>query len=80
MRYKLNPSWINERLSEIAASGRENKLMPPMTFTYNEAAKWYIAIMANRGRIVKVINLGAGVKRILEEGNICPHCKGRGVI
>ena len=78
---RINPNWVAKRKEEVY-----NFLTPaetpiePVTTSYNPAAQWYIQYLDSKNLKCKVINLGAGVKKIIHIDNICPHCKGKGVL
>ena len=41
-------------------------------------AKWMVCWLSNNGKAFKVIDLGAGVKRITTDVDVCPKCNGTG--
>jgi len=73
MRQRVNLPWIRE-MKERLDEHTEDVPFRPQIISYNPAAKWLIAAMANRGLVASVENLGAGVKRIGIKGICCPVC------
>lgn len=71
MRQVLNPKW-KDRISELINIGHIDE-----TNSYNIAIQWIITELTTRGIPFKLFNLGAGVKRITTETDICPCCKRR---
>ena len=69
----VDPSWIRSMVKLIQEGGFKN-----IVLHYTPAIKWLICYMANKDTPVKVVNLGAGVKRITVVDNVCSHCKGKG--
>ena len=82
MAIKINPAWKNE----IAAKVEEhlnpliNTPLAPVILSHNTAAKWYISYLLSKNLVPKVINMGAGVKKIMLAEDVCPHCKGKGYL
>jgi hypothetical protein len=66
----INPNWKEERLKQI-----ENREDIDITISFNPAAKWLITTLSHRNIAYKVINMGAGVKRITTITDVCPCCK-----
>ena len=66
----LNPAWIKNREEEL----RQNEPIDRIE-SFNLAIQWLITEFTKRGKPFKLYNLGAGVKRITTETNICPCCK-----
>ena len=72
-RRVVNPKWLAERESEIL---QDQKIDQTLTELCSQRA--LIALLARFSRSFKVINLGAGVKRITTEVNTCSKCNGTG--
>ena len=70
----INPQWKAKMLEQIAQS--EKPL--DVTLNYNQAAQWLIKTLADKGIAFRVIQLGAGAKRITTQTDICPKCNGTG--
>ena len=70
---RINPNWVDEMKAIIECGKFESTIL-----SYNAAAQWLIAYLANKSIPVVVTNLGAGVKRITIAEKVCPHCKGTG--
>jgi hypothetical protein len=80
-RQRVNPKWIEDRKMEVRAFLTPARTsIPPVTTSYNPAAQWYISYLDLKNLKCKVIQLGAGVKKIIHMENICPHCGGKGTI
>lgn len=76
MKQRINPGWANGIRDKIKAAKHPLNPTPfkPQIVSWNTAAKWLIAGIAESGQIAKVENLGAGVKRISIKGTCCPFC------
>lgn len=74
-RAEINPTWIKNRQEEM----RKNEFIS-VTVTYNPAAQWLIAYLDQKNVPCKVVNLGAGVKKITLAERVCPHCGGKGYL
>ena len=66
----LNSSWTLAMLDKVNAHEKINT-----TLNYNIASQWLIMELSKRDIPFKVYNLGAGVKRITTETDVCPCCK-----
>lgn len=49
-----------------------------LTTNHNIIAKYIIGLLAKKDIPFRLINLGAGVKRITTDVDICPKCNGTG--
>ena len=83
MRTQLNPKWVENRRAEMDAykeAVRNSQVPPPIdvTTSHNQAIQWLIASLANREIPFKLIQLGAGVKRVTTLTDVCPKCNGTG--
>jgi hypothetical protein len=80
-RTRVNIKWIEDRKMEVRDFLTPARTpIPPVTTHYNPAAQWYISYLDLKNLKCKVIQLGAGVKKIIHLENICPHCGGKGVL
>ena len=70
MPTKVNPNWIKEQLKILKETGSLDT-----TTSYNPAIQSLIVYLTNNGKSFKLYNLGAGVKRLTTETDICPCCK-----
>ena len=70
MAKRFNPVWI-DKMRDAMNHGQVIDYVASET----AVAKWLITSRASRGIPFKVYTLGAGVKRITTETNICPCCK-----
>ena len=75
MGRRINLEWIKDRKEEV----RTNSFVT-VTTGYNPAAQWLIAYLDFNEIPIKVVNLGAGVKKIIVAKNTCPHCGGKGYV
>ena len=81
MRKRISEQWMERRKAEVNDYLSPAEIPIPSVITsFNPSAQWYIKYLDSKNLKCKVINLGAGVKRIVHVENICPHCKGKGVI
>ena len=76
---KVNPEWKEKILESIDQDRKKDRdaRLNRIT-TYNPAAQWLIATLARMEIPFRVINLGAGVKKITTDTDICPKCNGTG--
>lgn len=80
-RTRVNPKWLEDRKIEVRAFLTPARTpIPPVTTSYNPSAQWYIQYLDSKNLKCKVINMGAGVKKIIHIDNLCPQCQGRGVL
>jgi hypothetical protein len=70
MSTRVNPEWLKQQLTILRETGKLN-----VTNSYNPAIQSLIVYLTNKGRNFKVYNLGAGVKCLTTETDICPCCK-----
>lgn len=66
----LNPNWLDGMENKI-----HGKLPVDETVISNLSAQFLISELSKAKRPFKVYNLGAGVKRITTETDVCPCCK-----
>ena len=74
---KLNPEWIKKRMGEFSDYRLHQKPID-VTCQYNPAIQWLIMLLSKEGISFKLINLGAGVKRVTTLTDVCPKCNGTG--
>ena len=77
---RVNPKWLEDRKMEVSAYLTHGTPIPPVTTSYNPAAQWIISYLDLKNLKCKVMQLGAGVKKIIHLENICPHCGGKGIL
>ena len=75
---KLNPKWTEARRDEIAVYIRDGQPAIDVTSPCNTAIQWLICRLADKNISFKIIQLGAGVKRVTTNTTICPKCNGTG--
>jgi hypothetical protein len=75
---KLNPKWTQAREDEIAAYIQGMRTSIDVLSPCNTAIQWLICQLADQNIAFKVIQLGAGVKRVTTKANVCPKCNGTG--
>ena len=76
-RMFLREEWkaaVLDRMAKDMARGKVFELSTEITI----AAKWLIMKLDEKGIPFKVLNLGAGVKKIKTEVRTCPKCHGTG--
>ena len=66
----VSPQWKTRIQEKLACRQRIDE-----TLTHNKAAAWLIAELADRGFPFRVYNLGAGVKRVTTDTDVCPCCR-----
>ena len=70
MTTRVNPNWLSEKLHTLDYTGELD-----VTVSYNKAAQSLIEALSRRDKVFKVYSLGAGVKRITTDTEVCPCCK-----
>jgi hypothetical protein len=75
---KLNPAWKAEREAEIQTYLRDGFQKIDVTSSCNMAIQWLICQLVAHNIPFKVIQLGAGVKRVTTDTTVCPKCNGTG--
>jgi len=70
MGLRVNPNWLSGKLHTLDYTGELD-----VTVSYNKAAQSLIEALSVRDKMFKVYNLGAGVKRITTDTEVCPCCK-----
>lgn len=75
---RWNPKWIEERKAEIGKYLGPLRTEIDLTLSDNMAIKWMVCQLADKGIPFRLIQLGAGVKRITTKTDICPKCNGTG--
>jgi len=85
MDKRINPKWADRVLEDVAAYHDPlkrgvgfNPKEIDETISYNPAVQWLICLLAQKNIAFKVIQLGAGVKRVTTDVHICPKCNGTG--
>ena len=77
MRRTVNEKWYEEKKRQaltILALGAASEHIDE-TISFNKAAQALVVLLSNKNIPFKVFNLGAGVKRITTETDVCPCCK-----
>lgn len=77
MSVRLNPNWVAEQCARMQDSVRDHEVYE-VTVTFTLAAQQIIFDFNKRKIPFKVINLGAGVRKITTDVDICPKCHGTG--
>jgi hypothetical protein len=62
--------WKNSRLQDISQGYKIDEIL-----SANIACQWLVCELTRNNVPFKIINLGAGCKRITTETEICPCCK-----
>ena len=75
MPRKINPAWKQDRIDEV----KLHKFVSVAT-AYSPAAQWLVHYLDRENIPCKVVNLGAGVKKIILAEKVCPHCEGKGYL
>lgn len=75
MAGRIDKAWASRVSKEI-----DGKTFVKAVVSHNINAKWLIGRLARENIPVKVLNLGAGVKKIVVMENVCPTCGGKGFV
>ena len=70
MTTRVNPNWLDEKQRAYAETG-----IIDTTVSFNKAAQSLVEWLSRQNIKFKVYNLGAGVKRITTDTEVCPCCK-----
>jgi len=73
----INSKWQTERQLDIEQYRLSGKHIDVLS-SFNQATRWLVVVLTNANIPFKIINVGAGVKRITTRVNICPKCNGTG--
>jgi hypothetical protein len=79
----LNPTWMENKDKRIAAykqavlEGRTPEKIVEQT-ACNQAIQWLILRLTREGISFRLVQLGAGVKMVTTETDLCPKCHGTG--
>ncbi len=73
----LYQPWINEQQDAVTRAVKNNRIYE-LTTGEALAAKWLVRHLANKNISFRVINMGAGVKKITTDVSTCPKCGGTG--
>jgi len=80
---RFNPAWVKEQEEKIAAFksaqavGTDVKPID-VTTSMNAVAQFMIHRLSMAGIGFRLIQLGAGVKRVTTDTHVCPKCNGTG--
>lgn len=70
MSRNINPQWANKVRDQL------DRIQPiDETTAYTPAIQWIICELTKSSRAFQLYNLGAGVRRITTETDVCPFCK-----
>jgi len=70
MGLRVNPNWLIDIQENYKHTGKVD-----ITVSYSHAAAALIEWLSKYNILFKIYNLGAGVKRITTETEVCPCCK-----
>jgi hypothetical protein len=76
----INPAWQKQCLLDIQRFKYGELTVFERTISHNIASQWLIIALSERNIPFKIFNLGAGVKKITTQTDICPKCNGTGKI
>jgi len=74
-RFRVRPDWARNIRDEIV-----NRSFTSIILSYNEASKFVVTCGAENDFPIKVVNLGAGVKKLIAADSVCPRCGGKGYL
>ena len=84
MRARISEAWIAEMTekmrayqSHLCVDGSKPKAIE-VTTSFNQAIQWLIIALDKFGIPFRVISLGAGVKKVTTDVQVCPKCHGTG--
>jgi len=76
---RINPEWIEDVKTGVGNYLSDSGGMHfERVLRFNRATQWLVEYLTVKGVAFKVINLGAGVKRITTDTSVCPKCNGTG--
>lgn len=74
MKVLLTQAWKDEIIQKIETGTLD------FTSQYNQAIQFAVLALSKRNKPFKLYNLGAGIKRITSDSDICPCCKKKAII
>jgi len=69
-RERINPAWQEDIRKKLAAQQGIDVIQ-----SFTPCIQWLIGELTRRDLPYKLYNLGAGVKRLTTDTDICPCCK-----
>jgi hypothetical protein len=69
----LNPKWCAEMERKVFSEEPVD-----ITTSFTKATQWLIVMLTKANRGFKVVTLGAGVRRVTTDTQVCPKCNGTG--
>lgn len=75
---KIDRVWFRQwqkKIIEKIGEYKNEETHIELILKLNETAKWLISELAHARIVFKVVNLGAGVKKITTDIENCPSCK-----
>lgn len=72
-RVRINPEWAAVMEREVFGG-----VPVDVTTPHAAVAQWLVMALSNAKREFRVVNLGAGVKRVTTDVKVCPKCNGTG--
>jgi hypothetical protein len=78
MAYRVNTAWLERQVENFTSTS--NGGFYQVTVSGNPEAKALIARLSDRQIAFAVVNLGAGVKLITNQLDVCPKCHGTGKV
>ena len=75
MGARIDRKWADRVARDVDAG-----IFVKAIVSHNINSKWLIGLLGRRDYAVKVINLGAGVKKIIAAEHVCPNCGGKGFV
>ncbi|KKN09292.1 hypothetical protein LCGC14_1048180 [marine sediment metagenome] len=72
----VNPTWLKQEMDKLRA-GTFTETSPT---SFNKAIQLLLRDAAIESFHLKVVQLGAGVKKLVLADKICEHCKGKGYL
>jgi hypothetical protein len=79
-RARVAKGWIDARKEAVNNYLDKDIPIEPIVTSYNPAAQWYISFLESKGIKSKTVQLGSGVKKIMINEDVCPHCGGKGTV
>jgi len=78
VKTRVSPAWLDGVREDIRRFDRNDVSTHfERVLSYNLAAQAMVVLLTSANIPFKVFNLGAGVKRITTDTQICPCCKRR---
>jgi hypothetical protein len=78
---KINRQYLNDQATywlRVINVNHSSGCITECNTEFNELAQWFVKTLVEKNIPFKILNMGAGIKKITTDVNVCPKCKGLG--